>query len=304
EENGGSARDIHRQMVENTLVGCDILPNASHLTASLIASNFPDIKIGKTRIDVMGYGTQRADGRYALGALDLIENPEATFSLGLINTQRIRGDASQDSDSQHGFRHGEMNIVVDNPPFTRVGADNNAVDPDVPTTIFGDRDPAIARRMQQTLRGIEDSIGNSSAGFGSYFVDLADRMLKPNGQGVMGFVLPITVLTSPNWQKVRALWTQTYHDVVVITVADAKTENCSFSADTNMAECLVIAIKGRTGNTGRGTFICLHRRPDSHLEAVEIAKGIQHLEKEIYELNRELYQFIKSNSTISQKASG
>ena len=278
EQNGGSGRDIHRQMVENNLVGCDILPNASHLTASLIASNFPDIKIGKTRIDVMGYGTQRADGRYALGALDLIENPEATFSLGLINTQRIRGDTSQDSDSQHGFRHGEMNIVVDNPPFTRVGADNNAVDPDVPTTIFGDRDPAISERMKQTLRGIEDSIGNSSAGFGSYFVDLADRMLKPDGQSVMGFVLPITVLTSPNWQKVRALWTQTYHDVVVITIADAKTENCSFSADTNMAECLIIAIKGKSENTGRGTFVCLHRRPDSHLEAVEIAKGIQHLE--------------------------
>ena len=42
---------------------------------------------------------------------------------------------------QHDFRHGEMNIVIDNPPFTRVGADNNAIDPDVPTTIFGDRDP-------------------------------------------------------------------------------------------------------------------------------------------------------------------
>ena len=278
EQNGGSGRDIHRQMVENNLVGCDILPNASHLTASLITSNFPDIKIGKTRIDVMGYGTQRADGQYALGALDLIENPEATFSLGLINTQQIRGDASQDSNLQHGFRHSEMNIVIDNPPFTRVGADNNATDPDVPTTIFGDRDPNIARQMQQTLRGIEHSIGNSSAGFGSYFVDLADRMLKSDGQSVMGFVLPITVLTSPDWQKVRDLWAQTYHDVVVLTIADAKTENCSFSADTNMAECLVIARKGRTEQSGRGTFVCLHRRPDSHLEAVEIAKGIQHLE--------------------------
>ena len=44
-----------------------------------------------------------------------------------------------------------------------------------------------------------------------------------------------------------------------------------------MAECLVIAVKGRTENTGRGTFVCLHRRPNGYLEAVEIAKRIQRL---------------------------
>ena len=278
EQVGGSGKDIHQRMVENNLVGCDIMPNASHLTASLIASNFPNIKIGGTQIDVMEYGVRRTDGRYALGALDLIENPEATLSLGLINTKRVRGDASEDNTPQPEFRHGEMDIVVDNPPFTRAGADNNAADPDVPKTIFGDRDADIAAEMKRTLRKIENSIGNSNAGFGSYFVDLADRMLKDNGQSVMGFVLPITVLISLDWQKVRNLWTQTYHDVVVVTIADAKTENCSFSADTNMAECLVVAIKGRSENTGRGTFVCLHRRSESHLEALEIAKSIQHLQ--------------------------
>ena len=94
----------------------------------------------------------------------------------------------------------------------------------------------------------------------------------------MGFVLPITVLISPIWQEVRNLWARAYHDMVVVTIADAKTENCAFSADTNMAECLVVAIKGKAENTGRGTFVCLHRRPDSHLEALEIAKSIQRLQ--------------------------
>ena len=45
-----------------------------------------------------------------------------------------------------------------------------------------------------------------------------------------------------------------------------------------MAECLIVAVKGRAENTGRGTFVCLHRRPNSHLEAVEIAKRIQRLQ--------------------------
>ena len=223
EQAGGRGRDIHRHMVENNLVGCDIMPNASHLTASLIASNFPDIKIGKTQIDVMEYGTRRVDGQYALGALDLIENPETMLSLGLINTERVRGDASQDNADQSEFRHGEMDIVVDNPPFTRPGSDNNSQNPDVPTTLFGDRHLNIATEMKRTLKQIENSIGNGSAGLGSYFVDLADKALKPNG--IMGFVLPIIALTSPNWQKVRKQWTQAYHDVVIVTIADAEIEN-------------------------------------------------------------------------------
>ena len=284
EQAGGSGKDIHRQMVENNLVGADIMPNASHLTASIIASTYPDVKIGKTRIHTMAYGTQRPDGKYAIGALDLLENPEATLPLGLINTERVQGDDGHDDTQKSEFGHGEFDIIVDNPPFTRVGAGNNSNNPDVPTTVFGDRDENVAKAMKASLRKMETSIANSNAGLGSYFVDLADRMLKNSRRDAslypptMGFVLPLTVLTSPNWQKVRNLWTTTYHDVTVVTIADAKTENCAFSADTNMAECLVVALKGRTENTGRGTFVCLHRSPDSYLEAVEIAKRIQRLQ--------------------------
>ena len=284
EQAGGSGKDIHQQMVENNLLGADIMPNASHLTASIIASTYPDVKIGKTRIHTMEYGIQRPDGKYAIGALDLLENPEATLPLKLINPERVQGDDSQNDTQRSEFRHGEFDIIVDNPPFTRVGADSSSDNPDVPTTVFGDRDEDIADAMKASLRSIETSIANSNAGLGSYFVDLADRMLK-NSDGdaalyppTMGFVLPLTVLTSPDWQKVRELWATTYHDVTVVTIADAKTENCAFSADTNMAECLIVALKGRTENTGRGTFVCLHRRPDSHLEAVEIAKRIQRLQ--------------------------
>ena len=274
EQAGGNGEDIHQHMVENNLVGCDIMPNASHLTASLITSNFPDVRIGGTRIDVMEYATRRADGAYALGALDLIDNPERILPLNLINTQRVQGGASPADVPQSDFRHGEMNIVVDNPPFTRVGADNKA---GAPKSMFGDQDPDIAKKMKRALREIKDSIGNSNAGFASYFVDLADKMLKDNGQSIMGFVLPITALTAPHWQKVRELWAREYHDVIVVTIADARTEDCAFSADTNMAECLIIGTKGISENTGRGTFVSLYRRPENHLEAVEIAKEIHSL---------------------------
>ena len=204
EQRGGNGKDIHRQMVENNLVGTDIMPNASHLTASIIASTYPDVKIGKTRIHTMAYGTQRPDGKFAIGALDLLENPEATLPLGLINTEQVQGGASQDDTRKSEFRHGEFDIVIDNPPFTRMGADNSSGNPDVPKTVFGDKDEDVAKAMKASLKSIDTSMANGNAGLGSYFVHLADRMLKNSHREeslyppTMGFVLPLTVLTSPD----------------------------------------------------------------------------------------------------------
>ena len=110
------------------------------------------------------------------------------------------------------------------------------------------------------------------AGLGAYFVDLADKKLKRGG--TMGFILPATVLAGTSMQKVRDVWATEYHNVTVITIAQAETSNCAFSADTSMAECMVIATKGIGANTGRGTFVCLNHRPESLLEALEIANRI------------------------------
>ena len=51
-------------------------------------------------------------------------------------------------------------------------------------------------------------------------------------------------------------------DVIVITIADAEGEDCAFSADTSMTECMVVATKGKKNdNTGRGTFVCRTEHP-------------------------------------------
>ena len=54
------------------------------------------------------------------------------------------------------FRHGEFDIVVDNPPFTRTGADSSSDNPDIPKTVFGDRDKNVAKAMKASLRSIRD----------------------------------------------------------------------------------------------------------------------------------------------------
>ena len=99
EQAGGKGSLIHTRMIEKNLVGCDVMPNASHLTASLLTSIYPDLKIGNTRIHTMPYGKQR-DGSYALGALDLFDIPEGTLPLPMMGTevQQVGGEDDTDSD--------------------------------------------------------------------------------------------------------------------------------------------------------------------------------------------------------------
>ena len=278
EHAGGKGSSIHTRMIEKNLVGCDVMPNASHLTASLLTSIYPDLKIGNTRIHTMPYGRQR-DGSYALGALDLVDTPEETPPLPMmgIEIQQVGGKDDTDVITQHEFHHNEFDIVVLNPPFTRPDSDASS---GTPKAVFkgSNREKEEEKNMRRARGQKEWRVGDGNAGLASDFVDLADRMLKETGKSKMGFILPIASLVSPHWKKVRNMWATEYHDVVVITIADAKGESCAFSADTSIAECMVVATKGKkTDNTGKGTFISLNHRPRSVLEAFEIANSVQRL---------------------------
>lgn len=270
EQTGGKGKDIHKHMVEKNLLGCDILPNATHLTVSIIAGTYPDIRIGDTRIKTMAYGTPHGDGRYAIGALDLLNNPEQATLLDFEKVEAVTGSGTRSEELRKHFKPHEFDIVIQNPPFTRIGADNNT---DMPKHIFADK--KVAKEMRKSLKFQKSKIGHGQAGLASYFVDLADKMLKNKGK--MGVVLPIAATATTSWKKVRNFLAHDYQDVTVVTIAATDIKNCSFSADTNIAECLIIATKRKPTDTGRGIFICLRRPPNSKLESLEMAKQINQL---------------------------
>ena len=278
EQAGSIGADIHGNMMEHNIGGCDIMPNASHLTASLLTSTYPDKKIGRTRIHTLPYGKQ-ADGSYALGALDLLNTPEQAqiFYLMESEARQVGGEGDATVKRQEAFRHREFDIVVENPPFSKPNADSGSSTPK-PVFEGSERSQTDTKAMRRALQKEDISVANGQAGLASYFVDLADRMLKSNGKSTMGFILPATALASPHWQKVRDLWATEYHDVIVITIADAQISNCTFSSDTGMAECMVVATKGRGSSTGRGKFISLLHQPRSTLESVAIGNGIHRID--------------------------
>ena len=274
-------RQLHQHMMENNLVGCDIMPNAVHITASIVASTQPSVEIGKTRIHCMKYGDKRKDGAYSIGALNLLRNPEGTIPLDIL-TETVGGHGDTETELGDEFRHGEFDFVIMNPPYTKANSD---IKTNMPKTIFGEHENG--EEMRQTLKAQKSAIGNLQAGLGTHFFDLADKMLKPNG--TLGFVLPATALTGADWHKLRNLLSENYHDVFAVTIAAASAEDSTFSADTGMAECLVVATKGTVeSDTGRAAFVTLHRRPESELEALEVASGIHKIKKELQHLEVEI----------------
>ena len=266
EQSGGNGREIHQKMLEENLAGADVMPNATHLTAAALASTYAGIKIGGTQIVTAPYGVMDT-GDYAIGSLELLND----MILFETDAEQVGGKENTVVKLQQQFPHGDVDIVVQNPPFTRPGSDSNS---DVPKSTFQghDRPEEDQRLMQAALRSKNTRVTDGANGFVSAFVDLADKKLRKSG--TMGFILPLTVLRSPTTRKLRDMWSTEYHNVVVITMAQAKAKDSAFSADTGMAECIVIATKGVGENTGRGKFVCLADKPHSSLESVEIANRI------------------------------
>ena len=266
EQSGGNGREIHQKMLEENLAGADVMPNATHLTAAALASTYAGIKIGGTQIVTAPYGVMDTGG-YAIGSLELLDD----MKLFDTEAEQVGGEKNTVVELQKQFQHGDVDIVIQNPPFTRPGSDSNT---DVPKSTFQghDRPEEDQRLMQAALRSKNTRVTDGTNGFVSAFVDLADKKLRKGG--TMGFILPLTVLRSPTTQKLRDMWATEYHNVVIITMAQAKAQDSAFSADTGMAECIAVTTKGVGENTGRGIFVCLSHRPQSTLEAVEIANRI------------------------------
>ena len=87
---GQDDRSIHSRMMESEVVGADIMPAATRLTASVLSSTHPRVPFESTSIITLPYGEQPENsGRpIALGALDLIEK-ETT--LPLFGTGQLKG---------------------------------------------------------------------------------------------------------------------------------------------------------------------------------------------------------------------
>ena len=121
--------------------------------------------------------------------------------------------------------------------------------------------------MQRKLQKAAALFSSGHAGLASNFMDLGHHKLK--GGGVLAL---FAFVRGKAWRRAREALNAHYTDIHVTSIAATGSTARAFSADTGMAECLVVATK-RGGGHSRAAFLNLAARPFSLLEAAIEAKS-------------------------------
>ncbi len=284
---GRDDAELHRGIMERVLLGTDILPSATHLTASMLSSTHPGVHYGKSLIEALPYGTDEVlsnrrglplDEVY-LGALDLLSKDLVQPMLGAdwldMGGLRMKGVEGLD-ELDLPVTDESFDLVIMNPPFTRPTNHESTTVP-VPSFAGFDTSKVEQRAMSTRLKAVSGScrFGHGNAGLASNFMDIAHAKLKPGG--ILALVLPFSFVSGGSWADARQTLADLYEDVQILSIAATGSQDRAFSADTGMAECLVLAKK--CGDEAHGSetvrFDNLTHRPRSILEATQIARNLE-----------------------------
>ena len=166
-----------------------------------------------------------------------------------------------------------------NPPFTRP---TNHEIAGVPVPSFAGFETsdleqrAMSKRLSRLRRNLpHEPAGHGNAGLASDFVDLAHAKLRAGG--VLALILPASVVSGDAWSRTRGLLASGYDDITVVTIAQEGATNRAFSADTGMADAVIVATKRLSARSddgpGRADYLVLEEHPATIAAGVEAARA-------------------------------
>ena len=276
ELHGGDPRRLHGPMMRHGLVGLDVLNIAVHLTAAMLAGSHPDTPFDGECLLTMPFGHQEANNSVAIGSLDLLAETVQPSFMDTAAAVSAGGRAPEEvRDLVTRVGHGQFDLVIMNPPFIRsTGMEAEKRGTGNPALAGLRTSKAVQKRMQDSLNKLRgrDPIGTGNAGLAADFLDLALR--KTRRDGVLSLVLPLSAVSGMEWEEARKALGEGCNDILVVTIAGVGSDDSAFSADTGMAECLLVARKSPQHGQRRATFVMLHRRPSSTVEAELLAHAI------------------------------
>jgi len=270
---GGDAEAIHPEMMATALTGCDVLPAAAHLTASMLSGAHPTVKYEGSSVMTVAYGKQ--PNGVALGSLDLLA-VQGKLEVLAITAKSLEGTGETEKNTWLSLPHASCDVVIMNPPFTRAtGHEGKKVG--VPNPMFAafSSSEEEQKLMSEAARNLTSgTAAHGNAGEASMFLVLGDRKLKPGG--TLALVMPLSLMSGDAWEGSRVLLSDNYSDLVLVSIAGTDGADLSFSADTGMGECLIVGRKVAP-NTKRATFVVLDRRPAYPLLGATAARHIHQL---------------------------
>ena len=277
ERAGGIPAALHRAMMEDVLYGCDVMPSAIHITGSTLSGVEPAAAFGSSRLYTMPYGRQ-PDGTVKIGSLELLQRSDVQTLFNTSDPALRTGSVGEETAAQvtvdmpdEGF-----DLVIMNPPFTRA-TNHEGAHADITNPAFAAFDATpedqteMGKRINQLGKG---SCYHGNAGISSAFSALAHRKLKSGG--VLALVISLSAATGLSWQGLRKMLAKDYTDLTALSIVATDNEDLSFSADTDLAECLVIARKLEKAESadGHALFSSLEHQPQNFAHASSMASTI------------------------------
>ena len=276
ERTGGNPAQLHPAMMEEVLYGCDVMPSAIHITGSTLSGMWPQVSFGKSCLYTLAYGRQ-SDDSIRIGSLELLQSAVSDSMFNTSDPAKRTGSIGEETAAHivadipdQGF-----DLVIMNPPFTRA-TNHEGAHADVTNPAFAAFDATSTDQtdMGKRVNALgKDTCYHGNAGIASAFAALGHAKLKPGG--VLALVLPLSAASGLSWQSFRQTIAQRYTDIAVLSIA-ATGLDMSFSSDTGMAECLIVARKTDTMQQNRIHFTSLNRRPQGFAHAAALAPGLMH----------------------------
>ena len=276
EQAGGDTDLLHPAMLERVLYGCDVMPSAVHITGSTLSGMAPAVKFDSSRQYTLAYG-QQVDGETKIGSLELLQSSAVMTLFNTSDPAQRTGSVGEETATQvvADIPDAGFDLVIMNPPFTSNTKHRDA-EGNVQCAAFAafGAPAAVQEEMSNRLNRLaRNSCYHGHSGLGSAFAAIADKKVRPGG--VIALVLLATAMNGSSWAKFRRMIATQYTDVTIVSIAAAG-RNMSFSSDTGVGECLVIARKlaPKEKPPGRAKFVSLFRRPPGFVGASEVSKAI------------------------------
>ena len=274
ERAGGDAEALHKVMMEEVLYGCDVMPSAVHITGSTLSGVEPSVLFNGSHLYTMPYGRMK-DNSVMIGSLELLQSSNVLTLFNTSDPAMRTGSAGEETAAQiqAEIPDASYDLVIMNPPFTRnvtrEGAYANTIAAAFAAFEASDADQRQMAKRMEILK--KDTCYHGNAGIASAFAALAHSKIKPGG--VLALVLPMSATVGLAWQGFRKMLADHYTGLALITIAAADNDDLSFSSDTGMAECLVVARKLKPDERphDRTLFTSLSHRPQGFAHASSLA---------------------------------
>jgi hypothetical protein len=192
---GHSAKKADPDKVhKESLWGFDVLTSAIHLATAAIAMHDPNVTIQGMHL----YALPLGGGSLSLGSIDFAaKNSKRNLYVQDTLIGASIGPEYAMTGQKQPLDFPLLHLCTMNPPFTRSVYGN---------LLFGGVDEKERAELRQRLKSKvrkSELEANITAGLGSVFVAIADKMMT--NDGVLALVLPKTVLSGASWEPTRSI---------------------------------------------------------------------------------------------------